>query len=512
MKAVDLNLRIAAIAMLGCAAMVAGAEASVCNRNDIDNQDRVQPSVLSASCGINGNGKANGRHSISNEEEILPGIASAGEEAGQKKRSFGGMAYSTKKWLESADEKLREADAELLKTEAELNISKATQNIDEAWLDAIKAMQCVSEAEKLSGEIVEFAGQIVQKADKVTEEIFSRALKRAKGSLREAYGKRQDSRKQLLSAIEAIENADVAGNTEAHIYITSNLMQESIGIVIELITASAEDQCSNEMREFSEATRVFGEAIQGFKLNRPCHRLLRDNETQAQSAIKLRQGAQNARRAASRVEQGAIIMGLPLPRIVHAIGKATYRMMEGIGAEVSACGEGMLELREGFKKAVEAFNFEYWRAKGAVDVVAISVYSYKMADELSTTEKASSLAYIMQSIGQAENGIGIDKVKERYELVNERFNKMAKMIAEKEQIRVMYEKDKILQELASSRPVRDIDYDAYVHALQRNIVGWRINVFNVMKYAYDLEKNATCLKQCVAEIERGIKNKQTGNS
>lgn len=380
---------------------------------------------------------------------------------------------------------LQKADAELQKADIEPNASKAVQNIDNAWLGIFEAMQSAGRTGRMTKEIVEFANKIERTANELMQQIANKALKDAMCALENAQAEEQDAAK-LLHAVQAVENAEVAGNAgmseriEHCVYEAPKIMRKSILMIAELIVKNTKSQNNNEMKKFSAAMEALGKVIKSFSLRQSHCQLSQYIDALMQCASKVRQSV-------GRMSQAATIMEMPLLRIIDGMRKAIYVMVLDIGVDAILSNDYMAELAMEFGKAMDAAESEFQNA------VCAENKAKKEIDGMANLNAAvnSSVRTAKESIDRMKKSIS--GMKKSCETASNAFSKMMEFVARNKH-------DRAARKLILGKLGHTIDNDAYV--MQRGIVKLRRNVKMMVEEIYILEQNVIILEEGVAKIKQ----------
>lgn len=476
-------MRMLAVVAAAIMAIKAGAHAH--DSRGIEAKDevpllQVNPAELAGARGSAGENDPLKGNLAGDHEKTMLLVTDANQEVESAAQDFG----SAEMWLQKADEDLRKADAEA-------SADEAMQSIDEAWLSVFKAMQGAFRTGQMVSEVMESANMVVQRADKIAVKIVVRAFRNARNALKNAQNGRRGAARRLLSAIEAVESADVAGNAEIrgvverHMKEASLLMRKSVEIAVQLMVENAKNQSDNsEMRSFNAAIKTFGKIMQNFDLNQ---RLQNTTGALELCAGALKRNVSKVRQEARRMGRDAAIMGVPLPRIVDSIQKTAHGIMRNIDENVLVQNNDVMVLVVGFVVAVDILDSEVWSAKYERDRAQKAISSM---DSLDAAACLSEMVVARESANRMNEKI--DKVKKRCETINEKISKMTEIV----------EKDKAARGLAPVTLEQSINKDAYV--LRKGIVAWRRCIKTMMEDAYNLEQSAVALEQSIVEAEKKL--------
>lgn len=496
----------AIIAISITAAAVAGEDACGAEEKDAAAVQQIKTINPDMQDGL---AEANESSSSANGEKKNLDTISTDQEAQETGWNFGGMMSSAKKWLEStfgsvissvkewiksvfgtpapiAEETLQNASedlkmADVQNTDAELDASKTVQNINESWLHAIKVVRYISDAGKMTDKTTEFADDVVRSADKLARSMADMALKKARAALANAQNAEQDGFGRLLSAVETVENAEMATNAngcegaEEYVRAASELVQASIVVVVSLVVKGSEYQRSNGILGFSEAMKGFGEAVQEFSSKEPHKPVLQCDEA-------LRQNAGKVEQEAGKMEQGAAVMGMPLSRILEGVRRAVYVMLPSTSTLVLAQDKSIVVLVKNFDKAMRIIMSELDDTKNVKSIAEQAINAMGGPGSEARALNATTARLCISEIKKR-----IAKIKEESKLMNEYFSEMTEMIA------------KGGQGKASDAPEQGINIDAYI--LQKSIMVCRRSTLEMMKIPHILEKSIAELEPKAAEEE-----------
>lgn len=467
-------------------------------------------SELREACELAEADKAPENASTESNNSMVPDASGAGQEikmVGQSlgiavhdatkwlKKAFGVTMHDAKKLLRKTYDALLDADEKLQAADEERNTSEAKQHIDVAWLSLIKAMQRVGELGKPTNAIMDFIDKIVQKIDELTEQMAAMAIKKANGALNDAEAEFPGIAKRLQSAIETLENADVAANAEIcgvpekYMREVFGVMRRSVKIVVELVLEDTKNRGDDDAKGFTEAMKAFGEALESFNSNPPDRRLV------VEAAMMLKQSADKVHQEAGMMGPAAIIMTVKLSRIVGGIQKAVYAIMRNTITDVLLFDEKTMEQVNCFDGAARAVKLEFH------DFVA-KEYEFAEATKslcsLDAAARESKTTDMDQMVDQIRASVG--KIKERCKAVSREFKKMMEIIKMEERAKRKYGGNKSPGKGTAGDLGQEICSGAYllekVAVVRRRILLW------ILERAYGHEQRLANLEQKFAKVKR----------
>lgn len=499
---IDASLKLSAITIMVIMTTVAGTHN--CDKSDAERVPQKRPAVVTRLC----------RPGIANELEFLKNSLINGNDyelldaihedqkakRGEAQNAGSDVVYDSKEWLEDADDNLQKASDELKKPDAELNAGRAMQAIDEAWLSIIEAMQISCGKREITDGIVGSAGVMVQRANELTADIAERALNRAGDALKNAQDAQCDVAKRLQSALEAVENAEVAGNAEVdgnienYMREASKIMQKSIEAMARIVIENAKKQPSNshEVRGLNKAMRA---------LRREIRKLDLDQCIFFQLFNPLLQSTEALRQCAAKMGSGACVLGVSLSRIIDAVRKTTYGMLRSMKLPVSTCDVNMKVLILRFNKTL----YEAWdtiepkdeEARCAQLLAGETVAND--ACDLSAAAKSSRIAAARRIADDLKKSIVL--MKKECNAANRKFNEMVSTIIKERRAKAAREKNTISGNFVFDLSEQNIEHDLYV--LQKCVVNRRSRIMSMMEHAYYFAgQKAARMERRISEAEQ----------
>lgn len=333
----------------------------------------------------------------------------------------------------------------------------------------------------MSDEIMDFSNETVQIADELALQIAAKAIEDARAALKKAYQmeEEKDAAGQLLSAILAVENAEVAGvaksddHAEMYMRESAEIMQKAVMIMVGLIVKSMKNQDDDEMEGFCIVTEIFGEITKAFNLNQ-----------QLQNSNVLIKSANDVRKSISKMSPNAFFMNIRLSRIIDGMQKAAYIMMRSAGTEVISTDNHIGELLLIFGGAMDAAESEFQNAKLARRTVRFMISD----THLNAAEDSFKITTARQNIKEMKKSLGA--MKKECNVITKIFDKLVRAVAKKEQ-------DSALAKSSTAGTGQHANDDVYMQ--QRTIVALQRDVKNMLEGIYNLEKDIAVLKLDVAK-------------